>query len=74
MSFSEVMSEAMNNGIAAIEQAQPQLEYAPHVGNDPGVRIDLELAEATKTSLHYSALIEILGRHMALARSVVGGQ
>lgn len=43
------------------------------VGGEP--RVDLELATASDTAGRYGALVELLGREMSIARTVVrGGQ
>jgi flagellar basal-body rod protein FlgB len=43
------------------------------MGDEP--RLDLELATASETSLRYGALLDMLGRQMQIARSVIrGGQ
>ncbi|MFM1976575.1 MAG: hypothetical protein RL145_1421 [Pseudomonadota bacterium] len=39
--------------------------------NGEGVRVDMELAEATQTALRFSGLIEMLGRLFALQRLIV---
>lgn len=39
--------------------------------NNEGVRVDMELAEATQSALRYSGMIEMLGRLFALQRLIV---
>lgn len=46
---------------------------ASPLGSEP--RLDLELATASETALRYQALLDVLGRQMQIARTVVrGGQ
>lgn len=37
------------------------------------IRLDLEIAEAAQTSMRYAALIDMLGRRMAINRAITGG-
>ncbi|HBH91046.1 MULTISPECIES: flagellar basal body protein [Ponticaulis] len=70
ISFADALSVAMTEGASAVEQVEPTIE---RIVSESGVRIDLELAESSKTAMQYAALTEILGRHMAIAKSAVSG-
>lgn len=37
------------------------------------MRLDLEIAEAAQTSMRYAALVDMLGRRMAISRAIAGG-
>lgn len=68
VSFEEQLREASTQGAGAIASVEPRvyLEEAQTPGEP--MRLDLELAAAAQTSGRYRALIDILGRQMALHR------
>ena len=71
VSFEESLRAAAAQGRGAIERVEPRtfLE-APSPGSS-AIRLDLELATASQTAMRYRALVEIMGRQMALERAVV---
>jgi len=72
--FEEALRTAAGQGAQAIRSLAPQVEQSTAA---PGqeVRLDLELASATETSLRYAALLNLLSRQMQISRTVVrGGQ
>jgi flagellar basal-body rod protein FlgB len=73
VSFETRLSEAARGGADAIRAVTPQVEFAPHSALSGDLRLDLEIATAAQTSMRYGALIDLLGRQMALHRAVVSG-
>lgn len=57
--------------ISEIKTLTPKVYYESAEQAKRGVRLDLELATASQTAMRYGALIEILGRNMALNRAVI---
>jgi flagellar basal-body rod protein FlgB len=71
VTFEDNLKAAAAKGEQAIRNLQPQVHYAKDGVATPELRIDLELASASQTAMRYRALIDILGRQMALHRAVV---
>ena len=71
VTFEESLKAAAAKGDSAIRAMEPQVHYTSEAGGSPESRIDLELASASQTAMRYRALIDILGRQMALHRAVV---
>jgi flagellar basal-body rod protein FlgB len=72
VNFEDALRTAALSGKAAnIEAVKPNVFFKNAGQSDQGVRLDLELATASQTAMRYSALIEILGRQMALNRAVL---
>lgn len=68
VSFEESLRAAAGRGSEAIRSVQPRvIEDDSAVG--AAMRLDLELAAASQTAMRYRALIDILGRQMALSRA-----
>jgi len=74
VAFEDSLKAAAAKGDDAVEQMALDVTRAPASGIGTEPRLDLELANASATSARYSALIELLGREMALDRSVIGAQ
>lgn len=75
VSFEENLRSAASKNVEAINAVNPKLTYIDNNSTGTGLRLDMELASAAQTAMRYNALINILGRQMSLARSVVrGGQ
>lgn len=75
VTFEESLRAAAAQGPAAIAAVRPQVEAMPaaRFGDEP--RTDLELDTASATEGRYSALVELLGRELEIARAAVrGGQ
>lgn len=68
VTFEESLRTAASDGLGAINAVEPQTLIDE--GAAP-MRLDLELAAASQTAMRYRALIEILGRQMALDRAVL---
>lgn len=72
VSFEDSLRSASLRGTnAAIHSVKPQIAFGNQNASETGVRLDLELATASQTAMRYGALIEILGRTMALNRAVI---
>lgn len=72
--FEDSLRAAAAKGSDAVRDlAITTTRAAVPAGGDP--RVDLELATASDTAGRYGALVELLGREMSIARTVVrGGQ
>lgn len=73
VAFEDSLRAAAQDGRRAIEGVEPRVFAEVSQEAAPALRLDLELATASQTAARYRALIEILGRQMALHRSVVSG-
>ncbi len=74
MKFEDSLKAAAAKGSDAVRDLAITTTRAPMpVGGEP--RVDLELATASDTAGRYGALLELLGREMALVRTAArGGQ
>lgn len=75
VSFEDSLRVAADRGVDAIAAVRPRVEALPAgaFGDEP--RTDLDLDTAAATAGRYSALIEMLGRELDIARTVIkGGQ
>ncbi|HYD85984.1 MAG TPA: hypothetical protein VEA80_00775 [Vitreimonas sp.] len=68
--FEQELARAAGRGVDAINAVAPRAVAA---AEPEGMRLDLELATASQTAARYRALIDIMGRQMALHRAVVTG-
>lgn len=73
VSFEDNLKTAADKGAAAIAAVEPRTHLAPAAAIAGELRLDLEIATAAQTSMRYGALIDLLGRQMALHRAVVAG-
>lgn len=76
VTFEAELLEASLRGMDSVESVEPDVVAIPMVeGQDAGMRLDMQLAESSKTALRYSALIEVMARQMSITRSAItGGQ
>jgi len=76
VTFEAELMQASKKGVDSVENVKPAVMAMPSVeGQDAGMRIDMQLAESSKTALRYSALIEVMARQMGISRSAItGGQ
>lgn len=72
VSFESALRAAADQGPAAVSAVAPRLEAAPFPGVGEALRLDLELASASETALRYSALVDLIGRQLQLARTAIG--
>ncbi len=73
VSFEDSLKAAASNDIGALESVSPKTTYGNVSSNSSNMRLDLQLATASQTAMRYDALINILGRQIAMTRSVVSG-
>jgi flagellar basal-body rod protein FlgB len=69
--FESALRAAAQRGVSAIDAVEPRVVFEPEESGP--MRLDLELATAAQTAARYRALVDLLGRQMALHRSVVTG-
>lgn len=73
--FEDSLKAAAARGPEAVRDLVLTISQAPGVAIGDEPRLDMELATASETSLRYGALLDMLGRQMSIARTVVrGGQ
>ncbi|AKM07963.1 flagellar basal body rod protein FlgB [Pelagerythrobacter marensis] len=73
VSFEESLREASRMGIDAIGKVRPEMARTPQGDIGGSIRLDLEMAEASRTSLRYSALVEVLNRQLQIGHAIVRG-
>jgi flagellar basal-body rod protein FlgB len=71
--FEDSLRSAAAHGLQAIADVKPKVELAPAPRIASEMRMDLEIANASQTAMRYGALITLLSREMALARTVLSG-
>jgi flagellar basal-body rod protein FlgB len=71
VTFEDSLKAAASGGIGAITDVTPQVSAAPADSLGSDVRLDLELAAASQTAMRYRALLDMLGRQMAIHRAAV---
>lgn len=73
--FETALRRAAAEGPDAVRDFRPTMSSAPQPIKGDDIRIDLEMANASATALRYSALADLLNRHMQITRLAVrGGQ
>lgn len=73
VSFEASLRDAATQGVDAIRSVAPRTYVAPQLSIANELRLDLEIATAAQTGMRYGALIDLLGRQMALHRAAVSG-
>lgn len=73
VTFEAQLRAAAAQGADAVANVQPLTELAPEPMLGSEMRLDLELATASQTAMRYGALIDVLGRQMAIRRAVGAG-
>lgn len=68
VSFEENLRSAASKGAMAIADVRPAVSVDA-AGSD--MRLDLELSTASQTAMRYRALLDVLGRQMAVHRAVI---
>ncbi|WEJ98155.1 MAG: hypothetical protein P0Y59_14505 [Candidatus Sphingomonas phytovorans] len=75
VNFEDSLKAAAAKGPEAVRDLVLTMKPSTITGIGDEARLDLELATASETSLRYGALLDMLGRQMSIARTVVrGGQ
>jgi flagellar basal-body rod protein FlgB len=72
VTFEQKLQAAALRGADAVVQTLPNIEPASASGSGE-LRLDLELAAASTTSLRYGALIDVLNREMQLSLLAIKG-
>lgn len=73
VSFEERLREASERGIDAVRAVSTEVTVPTSEGEPEPMRLDLEMAQASQTSMRYRALVEILSQQLALERAVTMG-
>lgn len=73
VTFEARLQAAARQGAEAIAGVSARTEMASISNITGGMRLDLEVATAAQTAMRYAALLDILGREMAISRAVVRG-
>lgn len=71
--FEGRLRAAARAGATAVAAVRAETSPAPIPGIATEMRLDLELATAAQTAMRYAALIDVLGREMAISRAAVTG-
>lgn len=66
LTFEDALRDAAQGGEAAIRAVQPRIESLP-VTAQSDLRLDMELATASTTSMRYAALVDVLSRQLQIA-------
>lgn len=74
--FEADLRSAADRGPDALRGLTFAMRTDPSYREGSEMRIDLEIAAAAQTSMRYSALVDMLGRRMAISRAMagIGGQ
>lgn len=72
--FETALSRAAAHGPEAIEAMQLRYSAGRAFGPSEDRRMDLMISDAAQTAMRYSALVDMLGRRMALTSAAIGGQ
>jgi flagellar basal-body rod protein FlgB len=73
VNFEAELREAAAVGNEALSAMQILPIEDPQFVPGEELRLDLELVDAAQTSMRYAALIDMMGRRMAIARTIAGG-
>lgn len=71
--FEERLRIAAGQDAAAIAAVTPRTVAAQTPPHGSEMRMDLELATASQTSMRYAALVDVLGREMGIMRAAIEG-
>lgn len=69
ISFEDSLRAAASKGATAVAQVNPTA--SADAASSADMRLDLELATASQTAMRYRALLDVLGRQMALHRAAI---
>ena len=69
VTFENALAQAASRGANAVREVEPAIVLS----GATDLRLDLELATASTTSMRYAALIEVLGRRLQLDGLAVTG-
>lgn len=71
--FEARLRAAAGQGAAAVAAVRHEATAASVPAYGTEMRVDLELATASATSMRYAALVDVLGREMGLMRAALAG-
>lgn len=71
--FEDALREAASQGPEALASLRFHFTAGRPLGANDDRRLDLQIADAAQTAMRYSALVDMLGRRMALQHAAVGG-
>ncbi len=71
--FEAELRAAADRGTAAVAAVIPRTTVMGVSPYGTEMRVDLELATASATSMRYAALIDLLGREMSMMRAAIAG-
>lgn len=75
VTFEDELRAAVRLGTDAVSNVEPQITVVDQKLTSSDMRLDLEMASASQTSMRYAALVDILNRQMQLTRLAIrGGQ
>ncbi len=74
VNFEDKLREAEAQGDKALQELRFSYEAGPVFEAKDERRIDLLIADASQTAMRYSALVDMLGRRLALRSIALGGQ
>ena len=71
--FEQSLKVAALAGQDAVAQVMPVTSRTVPSAMATEMRLDLELATASQTAMRYTALLDMLGREMAISRAAIAG-
>jgi len=74
VNFEAELRAAAARGDSNLASWQPRVELAPYRLGEDAVRVDLELAEASSTAGRYAALVDLVGRQLAMTSLAITGE
>ncbi len=72
--FEQALRDAAAKGSQAVSALRFEYTAGPVYDADDDRRLDLLIADASQTAMRYSALVDMLGRRLALRQSALGGR
>lgn len=72
--FEHALQAAAAQGPQAVADLRFEFTAGPVYATSDDRRLDLLIADASQTAMRYSALVDMLGRRLALRQSALGGQ
>lgn len=73
VTFEESLRAATLQTVDAVNRVEIHAAATNVSGSDNAQRLDLELADASQTALRYRAMLDVLGRELALSRMIASG-
>ena len=73
VTFEQALAAAAGRGPDAVKALKPKIERDVRPIDDPGLRLDLELATSSSTTMRYAALIDVLNRQLQMQALAITG-